>query len=150
MSSPDLQSQNNHTEWKLLAEFLIPTTYGIETQVVDHVTAALRQFGLEAQQMDQILSAIDQALQNLEGILAPLHLRISVSGLDWEEILPERRPDPQEDSKLVGSGLGFFLVKRIVGELQDQDPARYRLIEVLIYRESGRNKGLQFSSPKPG
>lgn len=138
MLNPDPQSPNEDSDWKLLAEFLIPRTLGIETQVMDNVAGTLRQFGLEPRQMDQIMSTIDQSLQNLEGSLTPLHLRISVSGLDWDEILPESNVDPLENSELVGSGLGFFLIKRIVGQLQDQDPAKYRLLEVLIYRESGR------------
>lgn len=141
MSNHTPQPPNDHTDWQLLAEFLTPTEQGTETQVVDHIAGTLRQFGLEPRQMDQIMSAIDQSLQNLEGSLAPLHLRISVSGLDLDETLPEDNLERQRDLETAGSGLGFFLVKRIVGQLQDPDPAKYRLLEVLIYRESDQSKG---------
>jgi hypothetical protein len=138
MSNSDPKSPNDHSDWQLLTEFLIPSTQGMETQVVDHVAGILGQFGLEPRQMDQIMSAVDQSLLNLEGSLAPLHLRISVSGVDLEGMLPEDDLDHQEGSELAGRGLGFFLVKRIVGQLQERDSAKYRLLEVLIYRESGR------------
>jgi hypothetical protein len=138
MSNSDPQNPDNHSDWQLLAEFLIPSTHGMETQVMDHITGILGQFGLEPGQMDQIMSAVNQSLLNLEGSLAPLHLRISISGVDLDGMLPEDDLDRQVGTENAGGGLGFFLVNRIVGQLQERESARYRLLEVLIYRESGR------------
>lgn len=140
MSNHTPQLPNDHTDWQLLAEFLIPTAPELENNIVEHIGGSLRQFGLERRQMSQIMSAIDQSLQNLEGSLAPLHLKISGSGLDLGEMLLEDNLERQRDLETAGSGLGFFLVKRIVGRVQDPDPAKYRLLEVLIYRESGQAK----------
>jgi hypothetical protein len=140
MSHPDLQSSNTHTSWKILAEFLIPTTKEIEAQAMDHIADTLNQIGLEPGQMDQIISTIDHSLQNLEGSLAPLHLRISLSGFDLGEMQPEENLNRQRDVWLDESGFGFFLVKRIVGQSQDPDPAKRWLLEVLIYRESSQAK----------
>lgn len=135
MPEPNLRSQNSNYDWQLLTEVLIPSEQGLETHVVGHIASILQQFDLELGQQNQILSAVNQALQNLDGSFAPLHLRISVSGLNLAGRLPENGPDEDRDSEQRGSGLSFFLVKRIVGHLPDQESEKYRLLEVLIYGE---------------
>lgn len=140
MSNSDFQSPDNHSEWQLLAEFMIPGSLRKESQALEHITGTLGQLGLEAEQLSRILSAIDQSLQSLEGNITPLHLRISVSGVDLSGMLPADRIDHQQDMDLAGRGLSFFIVKRIVGQLQAPEPEKYRLLEVLIYREAGSAK----------
>ena len=135
MSNHDYKPVNENSDWQLLAEYLIPGMEGRESQVVDQVAGILNPFGLEPGQKDQILSAVNQALENLEGSSTPLHLRISISGVDLEEMLPGGTWDRQKVLDLTGKGLGFFLVKRFVGQVQDPGSEKYRLLEVLIYRE---------------
>jgi hypothetical protein len=126
---------NDDSNWQLLTEVLIPSGQGVEAQVADHIAGILQQFGLEPGQLGPILSAVNRALQNPEGSLTPLPIRISVSGLDLEGKPPENGPDKAQVSKHRGRGLSFFLVKRIVGQLSERQPEEYRLLEVLIYRE---------------
>jgi hypothetical protein len=134
MSSRDRQPEN-HPDWQLLTEFVIPNFQGFETEVADHISGTLSQFGLEPEHLSQILPSIIRSLENSEGNSTPLHLRVSVSGLDFPEKLPEGGLDHWPDREYGGRGLGFFLVKRIVSQLQEQAPQKYRLLEVLIYRE---------------
>ncbi len=140
MSNPYSPSPKNRSNRQLLAEFLLPTTPGLEDRVVQDITTMIRQFGLEPRQMDQIMSAIAQSLQDQEGSSAPFPVRISISGLDLDELFQEAKLVRPLDTEFAGSGLGFFLVKRIVGQINDPDPASYRLLEVLIYREVGQSK----------
>lgn len=139
MSTPDPSTQDNHTDWQPLTEFLVPNVQETEAELIDHVADVLRQFKLDPRQLDQILAAISQSLQSLEDASTPLHLRISVSGVNlaeaWPKTYRESGPGSVQGSQLGGGGLGFFLVKRLVGQLQEQDPKRYRLVEVLLYRE---------------
>lgn len=135
MSNPDPPTSSDDFAWQLLTEFLIPARQDVGTQVVEHIAAILHQTGLEPGLLNQILSAIDQSMQNLEGNDTPLHLRISVSGVDLEEVGPASSLDRPRDLELAGRGLGFFAVKRLVGQLQARDAEKYRLLEVLIYRE---------------
>lgn len=141
MSNPDPHSSTDHTDRQLLAEFIVPRMQGMETQVVDyiadHVAGTLRQSGIEPRQLDQILSAINQSLQDRAGDITPLRLRISVSGMALAEMPSEDSLAHQQDLEIAGRGFGFFLVKRNVGQLRAQDPEKYRLLEVLIYREGG-------------
>jgi hypothetical protein len=114
---------------------LIPAMAGRECQVANQVAGILYPLGLEPGQRNQILSAINQALENLENSLTPLHLRISISGVALEEMLHGSTLDRQKVLELATKGLGFFLVKRIVDQVPDQGSEKYRLLEVLIYRE---------------
>lgn len=128
----------NHSNWQLLTELLVPNLQEAESEIVDHVADVLHQFNLEPGQLDQILAAISQTLATLEDSFTSLHLRISMSGVDLTEVRPKADPqgdfDRDHDSQRTG-GLGFFVVRRIVEQLQEQDPKRYRLVEVLLYRE---------------
>lgn len=139
MSTPDPSTHDNHTDWQSLTEFLVPNVQETEDEIIDHVAHILRQFNLDPGQLDQILAAISHSLQSLEDASTPLHLRISVSGVNlaetWPETYAQESPEPGQGSQHAGGGLGFFLVKRIVGQLKEQDPERYRLVEVLLYRE---------------
>lgn len=139
MSEPDSSTHQDHTEWQSLTEFLVPNAQETEAETAERVAEVLRRFSLDPAQLDQILAAISHSLQSLEDASTPLHLRISVSGVNLAETPPETHPqdspDSGQNSQLGAGGLGFFLVKRIVGQLQDHDPERYRLVEVLLYRE---------------
>lgn len=139
MSTPDPSTDDKHNNWQLLTEFLVPDLQETQAEIIDHVADVLRQFSLDPKQLDQILAAINQSLESLEGSFMPLRLRISVSGANlveaWSETYLQHSPETGQGSQLGGGGLGFFLVKRFVGQLREQDPNRYRLVEVLLYRE---------------
>lgn len=139
MSTPDPSRHDDQTDWQLLTEFLVPNLQQMQVEVVDHVAELLRQFGLDPTQLDQILATISQSLNSLEGSFTPLRLRISVSSAilaeTWPETYPQDSPEPGHGGQSARGGLGFFLVKRFVGQLQEQGPKRYRLVEVLLYRE---------------
>jgi len=139
MSTPDPSTHHNDTDWQLLTEFLVPDPQETQAEIGDHVADVLHQFSLDPGQLDQILAAISQSLQSLEDTPTPLRLRISVSGENLAEARPEMNlqdsPEPDHGPPAAGNGLGFFLVKRIVGQLQEHDLKGYRLIEVLLYRE---------------
>jgi hypothetical protein len=139
MSTPNPSAHDNQTDWQLLTEFLVPNLQQMQVEVVDHVADILRQFSLDPGQLDQILVTISQSLDTLEDSFTPLRLRISVSDAvlaeTWPETYAQDGLEPDHGSLAAGGGLGFFLVKRFVGQLQEQDPKRYRLVEVLLYRE---------------
>jgi len=140
MSNPHSPSPKNRSNRQLLAEFLLPTKPGLEIQVMEDIAAMIRRFRLEPRQIDQIMSAIDQSFRDREESPAPFPLRIAISGLDLDEVLPEDRMDHPRSKEFAGSGLGFFLVKRFVGQINNPMPANYRLLEVLIYREVNQPK----------
>ena len=135
MPKPDLHSLKNSSNWQLLAEFSIPSDRGLQSQVAADVTQTLQELHLEPQQSGIILSAVDEAMQSLEEGFLPLHVRISVSGVHLEGKLPLEDQNREQYTENKGRGLSFFLVKRIVGQLPDQESEKYRLLEVLIYRE---------------
>lgn len=135
MTNSDLPLPNDNPEWKVLAEFLIPRVSGMENQVLEHFQETVKQFELDPQQIDRIMLAIDESLRNLEESLVPIHLRISVSGLESNEMPLEEDIENHQEFDRVGSSLGFFVVKRVVSQFHDQVPSRHRLVEVLIYRE---------------
>jgi hypothetical protein len=139
MSTPDPSPQHNATDWQLLTEFLVPALEETQVDFSDHVADVLRQLSLDPGQLDQILAAISQSLETLESTPTPLRLRISVSGVNlagaMPAVNPQDNPESGHDPQQAGDGLGFFLVNRIVGQLQEQDPNRYRLVEVLLYCE---------------
>lgn len=139
MSTPDPSTHDNQTDWQLLTEFLVSNPQETQVEIVHHVADVLHQFSLDSGQLDQILATISQSLNSLEDSFTPLRLRISVSGAvlteTWPETYPQDSPEPDHGSQSAGGGLGFFLVKRFVGQLQEQGPKRYRLVEVLLYRE---------------
>lgn len=139
MSTPNPATHDNNGDWQLLTEFLVPNILETPAEIVDHVADVLRHYGLDPGQLDQIQAAISQSIQSVEGASTPLRLRISISGANpaeaWPETHPAGSPELTQGSQLAGAGLGFFLVKRFVGQLQEQDAKRYRLVEVLLYRE---------------
>lgn len=139
MSTRDPASLDNNSDWQLLAEFLISDLQETEAEIVDHVADVLHQYGLDPGQLGQIQTAISHSLRSVEGAFIPLRLRISVSGVNlaeaWPETCHEGGPELDQGSQLAGGGLGFFLVKRLAGQLQEPGPKRYRLVEVLLYRE---------------
>ncbi len=137
--SNDPFAPQNHADWQLLAEFMLPSRQEKQADIIAHAADVLRQFSLDPGQLDQILSAISQSLETLQDSVTPLRLRISVSGADlaeaWQESFSQVDSDDDQRLPRAGGGLGFFLVKRIVSQLQDQDQEKYRLVEVLLYRE---------------
>lgn len=105
---------------------------------MEQVSTSLSQIGLEPRQVDQIISYIEDVLEDLQESQASLQIRISVSGLDFIEPQPGDDTVQQGTLGLAGSGLGFFLVKRAAG--QREEPGKQGLLEVLIYGEPSRKK----------
>ena len=135
MTEADLHSQNSAYNWQMLTEFSIPRDPGLESQVLADVTRTLQELDLEHAQLGIILTAVSQALQSVEGSLMPLHVRISVSGLPLEIKPPAGHLNQEQNLANESSGLGFFLVKRVIGQFPQRKSEEYRLLEVLIYRE---------------
>ena len=139
MLNPGSLPHPNHSDWQLLTEILVSNPQEAEAEIVDQVAEVLRQFSLDPGQLDQILSAVGYSLESLEERWTPLRLRISVSGLGLAEVGQETylqgSLEQGQVSSHTGSGLGLFLVKRIVSQLRGQDQQRYRLVEVVLYRE---------------
>lgn len=140
MSEPRPQNLHNDYHRQLLTEFLVPALQGAETEVMEHIAHILGQFGFEPGQLSQILSAVGQSLNSLEDEATAYQIRISVTGVELSEKPSEGTAGQLKDLGLSGRGLGFFLVKRTVYQLQELEPEKSRLLEVLIYREGGPTK----------
>lgn len=128
-------SCSNHASgWQMLTEFLIPCTSDADDQAMEQIVTLLQNLGLEPAQVQRIQALIDQSLLSLDGIYAPLRIRLSVSG-DVFASLPEAGIENQPVDPGERCCLSFFVVKRIVDQLPKAESQSYRLVEVLIYGE---------------
>jgi hypothetical protein len=120
--------------WQLLNEFLISGTIVADDQMMEQLESLLRNLGLGPEKVQRIHALVDQSIVGLQGIYAPLHIRLSVS----DDIFA-RLPEAGIENRPIDLGqrccLGFFVVKRIVGQLPSSELKSYRLVEVMIYGE---------------
>jgi anti-sigma regulatory factor (Ser/Thr protein kinase) len=77
---------------------------------------------------------MDLTLLDLVDVETPVHIKISVSGVDLKKYVAVNA-ESAEELQSSKSGLGFFLVKRFVQQLQSSTESGYHMVERLIYRE---------------
>jgi hypothetical protein len=134
MTNLDSSPLNQAPGWHKLVEFLIFQVPGSKALLLEQVEQMLKQLGLEADQVSRIQSTIDQTLNSLDNLAAPVHIRISVSGTERSNAARTILGQAQ-DLRTSHSELGYFLVKRFVQPLNDSSSQAYRMLEVIIYRE---------------
>lgn len=152
-SAPTPDSTEEEPTWQILGDFSIPSTVGNERDAMRLVEEAIRPLNLPPDRLDRLKTAVSEATMNASEhgnhyrpdlpviikVLASSHLmsvQITDFGIDGP-IRPGQPPDI--NAKLEGlqhtRGWGFFLIEKMVDEVQiDNQPASHT-IQLFLYLE---------------
>ena len=120
--------------WCLVAEFMAPDPQNPHRSLDAQITEILAKAGLEPEQQRRIRLSIQQALMDLDAPGMTLLIRISISGTGINNP-PSLTSAGSLPAQPAGTGVGFFLVRRIVSQFHESSRKSQRMLEVLIYRD---------------
>jgi anti-sigma regulatory factor (Ser/Thr protein kinase) len=137
-------------EWKMLAEFSIPSEPGNERQAAQQVVNAVQELNLPQFNLEKFKTAVAEATMNamehgnqyqaeipvsIQVLKSEMAVAVRITDQGGGQTIPEAQT-PDLDAKLAGEqsprGWGLFLIKNMVDEMNITSDEDHHTIELIV------------------
>jgi serine phosphatase RsbU (regulator of sigma subunit)/anti-sigma regulatory factor (Ser/Thr protein kinase) len=140
-------------QWRILAEFSLPSELGNECEATTHVTAAIQPLNLPDLRVQRLRTAVAEATMNaiehgnkrrpelpvfIQVLVSPRTLVVRISDHGSGGPIPHAE-QPDLYAKLAGQqsprGWGLFLIEKMVDEVHVSSDEAHHTLELILYLE---------------
>ncbi len=141
-------------EWRVLADFSLPSQPGNERQAMQQVAAAVDTLRLPQPVLDRLKTAVAETTMNamehgnryqadllvrIQVLAGPDRLAVLISDQGGQRAIPEYVA-PDLEAKLAGlqspRGWGLFLIQNMVDEVNIHSDQEHHTVELIVYLEA--------------
>lgn len=152
----DRNNGNNNDDWRMLAEFTVPSDRGNERQAMKQVAEAVRELNLPTKRLEQLKTAVAEATMNamehgnhyqpdkpvsIQVLASSTALSVRIIDHGGTRALPAEPGNevPDLEAKLAElqtpRGWGLFLIRHMVDEMRVSSDAAHHTVELIMYLE---------------
>ncbi|MFQ5859893.1 MAG: ATP-binding protein [Anaerolineae bacterium] len=151
------QDRAQDSDWRILAEFTVPSEPGNERLAIKHVAEAVQELNLPEARLERLKTAVGEATMNAiehghdyrPELLVTIRLLASGTALSVQitdqgggQPIPEPET-PDLAAKLAGEqtprGWGLFLIDKMVDEMNITSDGTHHTVELILYLEGDTN-----------
>jgi len=147
------ETTSDNGEWRILAEFSLPSELGNECEATTQVAAAIQPLNLPDLRAQRLRTAVAEATMNaiehgnkkrpelpvfIQVLASPRALAVRISDHGGGGPIPHAEP-PDLQAKLAGQqsprGWGLFLIEKMVDEVHVFSDEAHHTLELILYLE---------------
>ena len=153
-------NSSNGSDWKTLAELIVPSQPGNERIAMEQVTEAVEGLHLSGKRLDQLKTAVAEATMNamehgnhylpdrpvsIKVLASQAALSVRITDHGGTRILPSESgiEVPDIEAKLAElqtpRGWGLFLIKHMVDEMNISSDTSHHTVELIMYLKGEDN-----------